>query len=91
MKKRLGMIITGHVQGVFFRDFVKTHATELGVTGYVRNMQDGRVEVVVEGEEEHLITLLELCVKGPSSAHVTKIEKEWEECTGEFNTFTITY
>ena len=87
--KELHMTISGRVQGVFFRDFVRTHATKLGLTGFVRNKNDGTVEIVTQGERKSLDELQEFCAKGPSSAHVTHLEKEWKESTNQYEKFTI--
>lgn len=74
--------ISGRVQGVFYRDSTKTKARELGVTGWVRNVQDGRVEAVVCGDDSQIDLLAEWLWQGPPAAKVEKIESEqieWEE------------
>ncbi len=70
MKKAAKIIIKGSVQGVFFRDFVKENAESLGVNGFVRNIADGGVEVIAEGEIEDIDRLFELCKKGPKHSLV---------------------
>ncbi len=85
------MNIHGRVQGVFFRDSTKRRAKKEGVFGYVRNLDNGSVEVVAEGEEENLEELMEWCKKGPFLAKVSKVEAEWEDYKGEFNSFKIEY
>lgn len=77
--KRIHCFFSGKVQGVFFRDNTKMKAVSLGLVGFVRNLEDGRVEVVAEGEEEKLKELLEFCKKGEWGAEVTGIEINWEE------------
>lgn len=67
--------------------FVKRHANGLGLTGWVRNLPRGRVEIVVEGKRENLIKLIELTKEGPFLAVVTKIDVSWEKATGEFEDF----
>jgi len=87
--KRLHATITGRVQGVFFRDFVRENAERLRLTGWVRNNTDGSVEVVAEGEDvalQHLTLLLE---KGPSGARVEEVESVALTPTGEFSDFAI--
>ncbi len=79
----------GKVQGVFFRAFIKKHATGLGVCGWVRNTEDGRVEIVAEGERRKLIKLIELVRKGPPLAKVEKVDVSWGEATWEFQNFSI--
>lgn len=85
--KRLHLIIHGHVQGVFFRAFVHEHASRLKLTGWVRNNPDGTVEVVAEGPQDALETLLQDCRRGPPGAQVTTLETHWEKATGEFAMF----
>ena len=91
MNKRYHLIISGRVQGVFFRAFVKKAATLLGLTGFVRNKPDGTVEAVVEGTSEKLHELLEHCKKGPIAARVDAVEKKEEKATGEFIGFVVKY
>jgi acylphosphatase len=86
---RLKLIISGRVQGVCYRWFTRDTAVELGLTGWVRNLPDGTVEAVVEGEKEKLEQLLGWCKQGPDLARVTDIQAEWEEATGEFQDFSI--
>ena len=74
--KTLKIKVTGTVQGVFFRKFVKENADELGVRGYVRNMEDGSVEIVIEGRDERVNEMLARCKKGPSHSEVSEVEVE---------------
>lgn len=91
MKKRVYIKIYGFVQGVGFRFFVERHANRLGITGWVRNHPDGSVEVLVEGEEEALFELIELCKRGPIGADVEDVKAKFEEFKGEFEKFYIKY
>ncbi len=91
MKVRKHVWISGIVQGVFFRRFTWEHARRLGVTGWVRNLMDGRVEAVLEGEEDAVKTLIERLHEGPPAAHVTHVEVVDEPYTGEFEDFEIRY
>lgn len=91
MKARARVLISGLVQGVFFRSFTKEKADSLGVTGWVKNLPDGRVEAVFEGEKEKILKMLELCEQGPPSARVENIQVFWEEFKGEFGDFRILY
>ncbi len=87
---RLRAIVTGIVQGVGFRYFTVYQAQRIGgITGYVRNLPSGDVEVVAEGEREKLEQLLAQVRKGPRGAHVTNVEVFWEPPTGEFTNFGI--
>lgn len=87
--KRLHLKIYGDVQGVSFRYFTKKNAQSLGITGFVRNLPDGTVEVVAEGDRETLEEILDRCEEGPTFAHVQRIDSDWEETTGEFKDFRI--
>ena len=87
--KRLHAIVNGRVQGVGFRYFVCEEARRLGVTGWVRNLPSGQVELLAEGEDvalEHLVRLLE---KGSRLAWVDEVETRYDTPTGDFTTFTI--
>ncbi|MER3502165.1 MAG: hypothetical protein IMHGJWDQ_001369 [Candidatus Fervidibacter sp.] len=89
-KVRLRAIVKGIVQGVGFRYFTVYEAQRIGsITGYVRNLRDGNVEVVAEGERTKLEQLLARLRKGPRGAHVTEVEVFWEQPTGEFTNFSI--
>ena len=74
--KTLRIKIKGVVQGVFFRKFIKENADELGVRGFVRNLEDGRIEIVIEGRDEKENELLEKCKKGPKHSEIKEIEVE---------------
>ncbi len=73
----LHALISGRVQGVFFRQETKTTAEQLGLTGWVKNLKDGRVEVIAIGPKEKLETLLKWLHKGPENARVTRIESDY--------------
>jgi acylphosphatase len=89
--KRLRVRIQGRVQGVWFRDSTRSQAVPLGLTGWVRNLPDGRVEAVFEGPEEKLKQILAWCHQGSSASRVDKVEAEWGEAGGEFTDFKITF
>ncbi|MBS3151581.1 acylphosphatase [Candidatus Woesearchaeota archaeon] len=72
--KRIKILINGMVTGVFFRKFICDHATSLGLSGYVRNTEDGGVEAVFEGDEDKINKMIEICKKGPSTAKVENIK-----------------
>jgi len=88
---RLSAIVYGRVQGVFFRDTTRRQAWALGLTGYVRNLPDGTVEVVAEGPQDTLQQLLEQIGTGPSGARVEKVESHWGDHSGEFDRFEVRY
>lgn len=81
-------LISGFVQGVGYRAFVKKHATELGLTGWVKNLPDGRVEALFQGDKKVIEQIIELCKKGPFMAEVANVAVEWEENSRQSN-FTI--
>jgi acylphosphatase len=89
MKSRLHAIIRGSVQGVFFRATAISQAGRLGLRGWIRNNQDGSVEIVAEGERDRLEQLLSWCNRGPEGAAVERVESEWLEATGEFKEFKM--
>lgn len=91
MKRRVHLLISGRVQGVFYRAHTRDEARRLGLTGWVRNLSDGRVEAVAEGEEEKLKRLIDWCHKGPPGAVVRGVEARWEGYRGEFADFKIRY
>ncbi len=92
MKKvRAHLLISGRVQGVFYRFSTKRMADKLGVKGWVRNLPDGRVEAVFEGDEEAVRRMISWCWVGPPGARVTDIKVEWEEYLGEYDKFRILF
>ena len=88
---RKHVLISGMVQGVFFRTYAQERARSLGVTGWVKNRWDGKVEAVFEGEESIVDMMVKWCQEGPSSAHVSDINITSENYTGEFDTFYIEF
>ncbi len=91
MITRIEVFVEGIVQGVGFRYFTKKVAKELGVKGYVKNLPDGRVFIVAEGEENQLEKFLSNIRRGPPLAIVKKIHVEKKPATGEFEDFVIAY
>jgi acylphosphatase len=83
------LVISGRVQGVGFRYFSSDVAAREGVTGWVRNLPDGRVEAYVEGEAEAVTRVERALRRGPPSARVASVEVETQEPTGRFLDFTI--
>lgn len=88
-KARAHVYISGRVQGVFFRSSTEEKAFELGIKGWVRNLRDGRVEAVFEGEKEKVEEMLRWCHEGPPYARVANVEITWEEYKGEFRSFGV--
>jgi acylphosphatase len=90
-KVRVRLFISGSVQGVFFRANAMYQAQGLGITGWVRNCRDGRVEVVLEGEKLAVDEMISWCRKGPPGAAVDNLEINREDYQGEFSSFSIRY
>jgi len=88
---RAHVLISGRVQGVWFRASTKDKAEELGIKGWVRNTPDGKVEAVFEGPKEKVDEIIKWCHKGPVLARVTNVEVKWEEPKGESEDFKIIY
>lgn len=86
---RLHAIVEGYVQGVGFRMFVQTTANALGVNGWVRNLWNGNVEVVAEGEKSVLEKLNYYLLEGPRGADVINVHSEWLDATNEFERFQV--
>jgi len=89
--KRVHVYISGRVQGVFFRAETQRAAMGFKLTGWVRNMADGRVETVFEGEDENIGKMLAWCHIGPPAARVEKVLTEEQPHTGGFRDFSIKY
>lgn len=90
-KVRVHVFIKGRVQGVLFRYATRDEANLRGVKGWVRNLSDGRVEAVFEGDKDKVDELIEFCHYGPPAAKVSAVEVRWEDYTGEFRDFHIRY
>lgn len=87
--KQANILVSGHVQGVWYRKFVKSNAVKLGLKGWVCNLLDNRVEAVLQGEKEDVEKMIELCRKGPPFAEVKNVEVIWGEADEEFKDFMI--
>jgi acylphosphatase len=88
MKKSIRLYITGVVHGIFFRGFVKENAERYNVKGFVRNLEDGRVEIFLEGNHEDVKKMIELCKKGPRHSEVKHVEMRVENFQ-DLKTFKI--
>ncbi len=88
--RRLHIWISGRVQGIGYRAFVREEAQQRSLSGWVRNLDDGRVEMVVEGPDQPLQALLQQLRKGPAGARVDRVITEDERPKGESRQFQIT-
>jgi acylphosphatase len=86
---RAHVYIEGRVQGVFYREWTKAKAEDLGLTGWVKNLEDGKVEAVFEGEKKKLEEMLAECKKGSRLSKVKHIDIIWETATREFSGFSV--
>lgn len=83
------IFISGFVQGVGFRQFVRHHALKLGLTGWVKNLADNRVEAVFQDSKEQIEKIISICRKGPFLSEVKDLEVFWEETKEEFKDFRV--
>ena len=88
---RAQVLISGRVQGVFYRAYTRDQAVARGLTGWVRNLPDGRVAAVFEGNREKIDSMLAWCREGPPYAYVDEVLVDWQPHQGEFQDFRITY
>lgn len=91
MRKRIHAFYSGRVQGVGFRFTAEETAQRLGVVGWVKNVRDGRVELIAEGEEELLVQFLEIIRYGPMQNFIEDVEVTWSASTDAFDDFQIRY
>jgi len=89
--KRMHVIISGRVQGVFFRARTSETALALKLTGWVRKLHDGSVEAIFEGDDKNVEAMLEWCREGPPHAIVKHVDADEKLYSGEFCDFRITY
>ncbi len=90
-KARAQVLISGRVQGVFYRAYTRDLAKARGLKGMVRNLPDGRVFAVFEGDREKIESMLAWCRQGPQYAAVDEVLTDWQSYVGEFEDFSITY
>jgi acylphosphatase len=88
---RVHAIISGRVQGVFFRAETQRAAERFGVFGWVRNKRDGTVEAVFEGRQQDVDAVLNWCREGPRMSRVDKVDVNWLDYAAEFESFDVTY
>jgi acylphosphatase len=91
VKARAHVLVTGKVQGVFFRAEAASKARQLKLAGWIRNLPDGRVEAIFEGEETDVKKIIDFCRRGPPNAYVVDVDVRKQEWKGEFEDFSIRY
>lgn len=89
MSTRAHIFVKGKVQGVYYRVWVRAQAKKLGLTGWVKNLADGRVEAVFEGPKDRIEEVISNCEIGPNVAGVKHIDIKWEKVSGEHTGFEI--
>lgn len=85
--KQVHMYISGFVQGVGFREYVRKQARKMGVNGWTRNLTDRRVEVLAQADEELLKKFVKIASRGPFLAEVKSVSIEWQELSEQFTSF----
>ncbi len=88
---RARVIVTGRVQGVYYRSYAEDEARRLHLTGWVRNQRNGSVEMVIEGEERDVQAMIAWSRQGSPVSRVEDVEVAWEAYTGEFSGFGVSY
>jgi acylphosphatase len=88
---RAHLVIKGRVQGVFYRAFARDIATQLGLKGWVRNVSDGSVEALLEGDRQEIEQAIRHCHLGPPGARVDDIDVRWEDYQGDLQVFQVRY
>lgn len=91
LNARAHILVQGRVQGVFFRDHTQKWASSLGVCGWVKNLANGQVEILVEGEKDRIEGLIGLVRKGPPLSRVESLDIEWAVYKGNYEDFRITW
>ena len=89
MSKQIHCLVRGRVQGVFFRSSAQREAKRLGLTGWVKNLADGTVEIVAEGDDDALKEFLGWVQRGPPAARVERVDARWRGYTGDVPGFRI--
>lgn len=87
--ERAHVYVSGQVQGVFFRDSARERAERLGLTGWVQNLPDGRVEAIFEGTSERVREMVRWCEQGPSHAEVENVDTDFEAPEGDLTSFEV--
>jgi len=90
-KSRVLIYIQGAVQAVGFRYFAREMAQKMGLFGYAKNLADGSVEIVAEGEKEVLEQFLAMCQQGPPHAKIEDVKVEWSDTNGQYHSFDVAY
>jgi len=91
VKSSVHIFVTGKVQGVFFRQATKVIATKNNVTGWVKNLESGQVEILLEGDSKNVDSVTDWCHNGPANSRVDEIKIEQQKFSGEYSNFEVLY
>ena len=91
IKSSVHILVTGKVQGVFFRQATKVIAIKNHVTGWVKNLESGQVEILLEGEDQNVNSIVEWCHNGPANSRVDEIKIEQQKFSGQYSNFEVRY
>ena len=91
VKQSVHILVTGKVQGVFFRQATKVVATKNNVTGWVKNLENGQVEILIEGDDKNVKSVIDWCHNGPANSRVDEIKIEQQEFSGRYSNFEVLY
>ncbi|MDO8459495.1 MAG: acylphosphatase [Nanoarchaeota archaeon] len=89
MKKAVKLTLTGAMQGIFFKNFMKENAQKFNVTGFVRKLEDGRMEIFIEGDREKVDAMSSICKEGPPHSQIRNVEEKEEKFQGVFSEFKV--
>jgi len=88
MKKSIRLFITGSMQGIFFKQFIKENADKNKAFGFLRKLEDGRIEIFLEGDSENVDAMIQICKRGPQHSNIRKVEEK-KETFQDFREFKI--
>jgi len=91
VKQSVHILVTGKVQGVFFRQATKVIAIKNNVTGWVKNLENGQVEILFEGDDKNVNSVIDWCHHGPANSRVDKIKIKKQEFSGQYSDFEVLY
>ena len=91
VKQRIHIFLTGKVQVVFFRQATKVVAIKNNVTGWVKNLENEEVEILLEGDDKNVNSVIDWCRNGPANSRVDEVKIEQQEFSGQYSNFEVSY
>ena len=91
VKQCVHILVTGKVQGVFFRQATKVIAIKNNVTGWVKNLENTKVEILLEGDDQNVNSVVDWCLNGPANSRVDEIKIDQQEFSGQYSNFEVRY